>query len=582
MTPRFPLFLCLVIALGGLATPAQAFIDLAPSLGKLANDSNHIVVLEVEKVSQEKRAIIFKKVADLKGKRDGGEIKLRLANGWTPRNAKIMMELAAPGNTAVFFINGTVGYLCIGSYWCLCSQESPPWWVTQSGAPECGWTYAGSVEKLRKHLTMMLAGQEVVIPVRKHLTKELAPGGDMRNLVFAKGVLHEREFPIMRVQASLKMPLYAYQAKAVGLGAVGPEEVPALIDALKGGNATARAEAADDLASLGPQAKAAVPALSQALNDPDALVRVRAAKALAKAKPEDPAPVPALIDQLKSKDATIRRAAAGALGEIGPSAKAAAPVLTESLQHADASVRHAAALALAYLGPEAKRAVPALVEALKDQDEDVRFAAAEALGEIGEKNEVVVGALLKGIQDKDPAAQRSAALALVRLNTQVDAAAGVFIERLKGYIPSEISILISIGPDALPALRQGLRHADGEIRMNVCHVLRYINWAKVGPAALDEMIKPIAAALKDPDERVRVTAAEALDALGPRAKAAVPALVEALEDKAGNVRVAAALALGAIGPEARAAIPALTEMTKDKDAKASKAAADALKKIQPK
>src|SRR5262245_7938886 len=142
---------------------------------------------------------------------------------------------------------------------------------------------------------MILAGQEVVIPVRKHLTKELAPGGDMRNLVFAKGVLHEREFPIVRIKASLKMANYAYQVKAIGLGAVGPEDIPGLVETLKGGNATARAEAADDLASLGLQAKAAVPALSQALNDPDALVRVRAAKALAKAKPDDPAPVPALI-----------------------------------------------------------------------------------------------------------------------------------------------------------------------------------------------------------------------------------------------------------------------------------------------
>jgi HEAT repeat protein len=541
--------LCLVITLWALATPVQAFIDLAPSLGKLANDSNVIVVLEVEKVSQEKRAIIFKKVADLKGKRDAGEIKLRLADGWTPRNSKIMLDWAAPGKTAIFFINGTVGYLCVGSYWCLCSQEAPPWWGSLSGAPECGWTYAGPVEKLRKHVTAMLAGQEVVIPVRKHLTKEVAPGQPLRNYVFAKGVLHEREFPIMRVQASLKMPTYAYQAKALGLGAVGLEEVPALLEALKGGNAAARAEAADDLASLGPQAKAAAPALNQALKDPDALVRVRAAKALAKADTAHPAAVPALIEALKSKDASIRSAAAIAVGEIGPPAKAAAPALTESLQHADASVRHAAALALGYLGPEATPAVGALVEALKDKDEDVRFAAADALGEIGVKSEVVVGALVNGLKDKDAAAQRAAALALVRLNTQVDAAARVLVPRLKGYIPSEMSILISIGPDALPTLRQGLGHQDSEIRMNVCHILNYIDWAKVAPAAFDETLKSLAAALKDGDERVRLKAVEALQTLGPRAKAAVPALVEAL---------------------------------KDEDAKVSKAATDALKKIQPK
>src|SRR5262249_57483041 len=99
--------------------------------------------------------------------------------------------------------------------------------------------------------------------------------------VLGKGGLEERELRIMRIKASLKMAAYAYQVKAIGLGAVGPEEIPGLVETLKGGNATARAEAADDLSSLGPQAKAAVPALSQALNDADALVRVRAAKALA-------------------------------------------------------------------------------------------------------------------------------------------------------------------------------------------------------------------------------------------------------------------------------------------------------------
>jgi hypothetical protein len=184
MTRKVPLLFCLVVTLWALATPAQAFIDLAPSLGKLTNDSNIIVVLEVEKVSQEKRAIIFKKVAELKGKHDGEEIKIDLRDGWTPRNTKIVMDWAAPGKTAIFFINGTVGYVCIGSYWCLCSKGTPPWWHSLQGAPECGWTYVGSTEKLRKHLKTMLAGQEVVIPVRKHHTKELAPKGQkgVRNL----------------------------------------------------------------------------------------------------------------------------------------------------------------------------------------------------------------------------------------------------------------------------------------------------------------------------------------------------------------------------------------------------------------
>src|SRR5260370_37787958 len=128
----------------------------------------------------------------------------------------------------------------------------------------------------------MVAGQEVMIPFRKVQNKEVAAGQPVRNVVFAKGVLEEREFPIMRIKASLKMPTYAYQVKAIGLGAVGPEEIPALVEALKGGNAAARAGAADDLGSLGPQATAAVPPLSQTLKYSGAVVRVRAAKALSK------------------------------------------------------------------------------------------------------------------------------------------------------------------------------------------------------------------------------------------------------------------------------------------------------------
>src|SRR5260370_34892535 len=126
MTCRIPLLVCLVITSWALATPVKAFIDLAPSLGKLMHDSNIILVLEVEKVSQEKRAIIFKKVADLKGKHDGKEIKIQIRDGWTPRNTKIMMDWATPGKTAIFFINGTVGYLCIGSYSCSGHPVAPP------------------------------------------------------------------------------------------------------------------------------------------------------------------------------------------------------------------------------------------------------------------------------------------------------------------------------------------------------------------------------------------------------------------------------------------------------------------------
>ena len=47
-------------------------------------------------------------------------------------------------------------------------------------------------------------------------------------------------------------------------------------------------------------------------------------------------------------------------------------------------------------------------------------------------------------------------------------------------------------------------------------------------------------------------------------------------------RASFAQALGAIGPEAKAAVPALREGLKDKDERVRTAAAEALKKIQAK
>lgn len=64
--------------------------------------------------------------------------------------------------------------------------------------------------------------------------------------------------------------------------------------------------------------------------------------------------------------------------------------------------------------------------------------------------------------------------------------------------------------------------------------------------------------LKDRNWRVRMKAAERIGLLGPKAKAAVPALIEVLKDET-ITPSEAAQALGRIGSEADAAVPALLE-----------------------
>ena len=85
-------------------------------------------------------------------------------------------------------------------------------------------------------------------------------------------------------------------------------------------------------------------------------------------------------------------------------------------------------------------------------------------------------------------------------------------------------------------------------------------------------------ALKAADVSVRLSATEALAAMRPSDKAAVPALIEALGDENRNVRRAVAIALGRIG---LVAVPALIEALKDADTAIRLHAAFALGQMGP-
>jgi hypothetical protein len=63
--------LLLLLFFFGTASQSRAFLEVSPvvpTLGRVVNQSTSIVVLQVDKVSREKRVVIYKKVGDLKGK----------------------------------------------------------------------------------------------------------------------------------------------------------------------------------------------------------------------------------------------------------------------------------------------------------------------------------------------------------------------------------------------------------------------------------------------------------------------------------------------------------------------------------
>jgi HEAT repeat protein len=312
------------------------------------------------------------------------------------------------------------------------------------------------------------------------------------------------------------------------------------------------------LGAIGPDAAKAVPELAKlAAGEGDDLVADLATQALGEIKS---AAVPTLIQLLHRGSPEARVRIINALGEAGSTAAAAIPDLVRARAGSDEEIRTAAAEALGKLGygPEAAVAIPRLIEILKDPDRHVRKHAAKGLGEIGTKSDQVIPALMGAMRDRDSEVKNAASEAL------------------------EV-----IGMPALPALRALLRDGDNELSDDAARILAQIASVKPYNRSEDEtdqqararfQAAPSAlfAALKDPDERTRAGAAQALGYVG---KEIVPDLVKALEDRSPLVRLQAVRALGFIGAEASPALDPVRSRLRDRDPDVRRAAEATIKAI---
>jgi HEAT repeat protein len=210
---------------------------------------------------------------------------------------------------------------------------------------------------------------------------------------------------------------------------------PSLINLLKRGSAEERALAADALGRFAPHPPSATDQLRDALKDHRGTVRASAAKALGRIGPAAEEAVPDLVRILEPPlwDRAIRlisgeyaeelAGAAEALGRIGRQAEAAFPVLLRLLKHADDTVKLAAAEALADL--DSGRAAPILVDLVKQPESRfVRYAFRRAGKE-------VVSALITALDDPDPEIQERVLSAMIRLDTAPEAAAPRLLELLE-------------------------------------------------------------------------------------------------------------------------------------------------------
>lgn len=510
------------LALPTVAGASPRFLPQPPPtpLGVPVRESRSIHVLKVESVGF--KGVSFKAMASLKGKPAQAPFRfLRLME-----DVKCEDSFRA-GTLVLCFHQGAVAILHVSGHWAL-AVEPISWrgekeWFCLA-EDKYAVIYEGSTEALRSHVAVIQAGRATTITAR------------------APKVWGSRDNNrIWRIKAALGITTFVLSGESphfVGWGTGDPAEVTKLVQALgtatpryggkRGGSASLyeliqvfcaptsqhRITAAADLAHLGPAARPALPALRRAVRDPDSAIAMAAAQALARLVPDDGKAIEAIETRLRVGSASGRAAAAEALGN---------------------------------LGPEARPALPALLRALRDKDKYVRAAGARAIGQIapgsGHTGEAVaaLGNWLKGEKEEYPR----------HIGTQA---------------------LLRFGPHAWAALPE--LYATGLFREE-----------RAGPWGRDEQVldlltrfdpppvELLATVLADTRSHFRdlVAASRRLAVLGPRARAALPAL-HAVVHEVGDfekrnwesLALAAGEAILAIDPEGGpvVAVPALVTVAK--------------------
>ena len=310
-----------------------------------------------------------------------------------------------------------------------------------------------------------------------------------------------------------------YAVEALGdLGPAGKTAIPTLIELIRWRQDNSPL-AIRALGRMGQAAAPAVPILIEALPE-----YPEAAQALVRIAPDDPRVKAALLKNFTAQaerpfaQVGDRLCLARVLRRYGPLPSSAVSAFAADLASPDNDRRVTTALAVLEVAPADTRAMQVLADALGQHLSGCVWddEAAETLSHLGRRARPLIPALCEDLKDGDEVIRIRAA------------------ERFA-----------ALGRDAEPALTNlidalNASEMHSQFRPMILQVL-----AGIGRPA----VRPLVAALKDEDVRVRSGAAEALGKIGPDAAEAAPALVDALKDPRPDVRAAAAAALASVGAE---------------------------------
>lgn len=349
---------------------------------------------------------------------------------------------------------------------------------------------------------------------------------------------------------------------ALALGRVGGKAVGELTRNLEHPDFAVRLQAAEGLQMLGEKAKPAFAALTKALNDTDARVRGRAAAAVRAGDPETPDILPVLKRAVEGRaDDAGRLWAATWLGEIAvgvekPHAAEAVALLSAALGDGSAGVRRQAAAALGNVGPEAAVAVKGLRDRVNDEDAAVRLQVAVALGKIDPPSaREAIPTLLKALtQRRDrggPPFNTDVATALAAVGAVEPLLAALETSTDEGTVAGVTFALVRMGPRAKGAfklLQGALQHRDAGVRQRAADAMQAV---LPDPK---EAVPVLVASLRHEDDYIRGWSAAFLAELGHRATGsevgdALEPLAAALKSEAtSSVRTQLVRSIGEIVP----------------------------------
>jgi hypothetical protein len=586
-TRRFGCILCGLGALLLLAQPARAYVDLAPTLGRIINSAPTIVLVEVGNFSAERQMVFLKPVRALKGPLPPANIRHIVAPANSTVIPRPILRWATAGAGAILFSAGDATLVCFGPGWYQVSGGGEGG-VGRLGAdrPDLPLAYYGSVPRLEEAIQTMLAGRDAVITA-------VAFGADNEGASFDLA-LNRQNLPglirLQRLRANLRMPptvaaTSTNPAYVLGFGPVDEDDLPALREKLTAPQAAVRTEAAADIRSLATRARVAAADLAARLADDDATVRVTAASSLLRVAPHAtarPRAIEILAAALDGPAGPLRLAAIEAAGLAGPAGAELTAPLARLVAEDDAATRSAAVLALTVLGPAAAEAAPAILPLLDDPA--YALDAAEALGRFGSAARAALPRLSKMLAADDAATRWTAVRAMAQIGgPEAYPAVQFMIRALPQATEVEaynmfiyLALLGPVAADALPAIR------NSRVRLNP-NLPRAAEWAIApertfpwldgsgmadGPGALiyrslvrelGARLRPIAGVLarrimNGTAGNVPLWGYEIL-ACGPEDALAV--LVPHLQSNDLIARERAAVALGYMGP---AAAPAATQV----------------------